>query len=463
MPNKQIDSSHGGGSDDGSFFSGSQSSASENTSRRSDDYDETSTFLEEGSAYSSSNSSGSMDSIGAMLVQMEDDDVALKDLVVDCKSLDRKAAKYISQFLPDNTHITKLHLQCGDRSSHNQILNKVLLGLSKGNGSVEHIIIQGAVINREVASWLVPSFAHHPKMKKFSIVKCKFEGAALGILFVAMQHNKHVRHISFCSCDWDEHNTDVLSSSLQYFNLNTLSLVDVNISADSWPYLLQSIEQCKELIQLDLSRNVIDCSNINLLTKCVCRRKTISKLVLSSCGLDDRCVKELAKGLRKYKTLTSLDISQNTRMTDTGVVYLKDLLKFNNAVTELKVDGCCLNKQSMAAIDSGLRYNNSFLKSFFSESTATSLFGVVDSIEDSIEKMEKIGIREQIGEGAKHIAEVVSFDSDSSPKKKRMQQRKKPANSMSRQRGQTARRVVSPTGSPNRKKSGTGSNRRMLL
>ena len=85
------------------------------------------------------------------------------------------------------------------------------------------------------------------------------------------------------------------------------------------------------------------------------------------------------------------------------MVYLKDLLKFNTSVKKLKVDGCGLNKKSVDAIESGLRYNNSFLKSFFSETTSKTIFGVVDSIEQI-----------DINETTKSLVEAVSFDSDRS-------------------------------------------------
>ena len=79
-------------------------------------------------------------------------------------------------------------------------------------------------------------------------------------------------------------------------------------------------------------------------------------------------------------------------------------LKFNTSIKKLMVDGCGLNKKSIDAIESGLRYNNSFLKSFFSETTSKTIFGVVDSIEQI-----------DIEETTKSLVAAVSFDSDRSP------------------------------------------------
>ena len=51
-------------------------------------------------------------------------------------------------------------------------------------------------------------------------------------------------------------------------------------------------------------------------------QQKILTLVLSSCGLDDTCTKELAKGLRGYSPLTSLDLSKNYWMSSKFVIII---------------------------------------------------------------------------------------------------------------------------------------------
>ena len=130
---------------------------------------------------------------------------------------------------------------------------------------------------------------------------------------------------------------------------------------------------------------------------------------------------ELAKGLRTYSTLTNLDISQNKQIGK-STVYLKDLLKFNKSIVQMKVDGCGLSKKSMEAVEEGLRYNNSFYKSFFSETTTKTIFGVMDSIE----KIDTKTVQDSI------VGAVSFVTSDSSPRKtttERSPRTKKMANS----------------------------------
>lgn len=352
-----------------------------------------------------SSGSCSLDSFGEMLLRLDDNDESLSALAIDCKLTSANRAKYVAQFLPANTHLKKLRLTCGNNASHRNTFRKVISGL-KDKSSVEFIEIQDAVLNRESSTWLIPLFSRSKSLNQISMINCIFVGSGLSILLVALQHNKHLRHLNFHACDWDEHNSETLAASLPFCNLHSLSLVDINIDVDAWPYLFENIERMKNLIVLDLSRNKVDEDFIRLLSKALTTQKSVSSLTLSSCGLDDQCAKELAKGLRKYTPLTKLDLSRNVQLSDKGVVYLKDLIKFNQSISEVKVDGCGLNNRSLNAIESGLRYNNSFLKSFFSESTSQAIFGVVDSIE-------KI----DIGESTRTIVEAVSFGSGSSPSK----------------------------------------------
>jgi hypothetical protein len=249
---------------------------------------------------------------------------------------------------------------------------------------------------------MVQSLASSKSLTHISMTKCRFLGSGLGILFVSLQHNKHIRHLTFHSCDWEEHNTEIVASSLPLLKLLSLSLVGINIALDSWPFLLNNIKRSKELILLDLSRNKMDDSIISSLTKTLTLQESISTLVLSSCGLDDKCIKELAKGLRKHSPLSSLDVSNNNQISGKGVIYFKDLMKFNTSITELKVNGCGLDGRSLDVIESSLRYNNSVLKTFLSEDASKAIFGVVDMIEHF-----------DIGQSTRNIVEAVSFGSDS--------------------------------------------------
>lgn len=179
---------------------------------------EVSSFSQHGSSFSAgtvgddSLDSCSLDSIGRMLLLLEDNDASLNELFIDCKSMDKEGAAEVALYLHKNTRVKKLKLYCGKRSSHRHILCKVMEGL-KGNSSVESFEIEGAVVNRETASWLTPSFVHSKILTSITMTSCK--GSGLEELCVAMQQNKYVRKLSFVSCYWDNYIADIVASSLR--------------------------------------------------------------------------------------------------------------------------------------------------------------------------------------------------------------------------------------------------------
>ena len=265
---------------------GSESSYSESEIYSQDD----DSSFSSASIQQSSTGSCSLDSIGRMLEQLEVDDPSLTELLIDIKRTDKEAAKFISQLLPTNTHVQQIRILSGTTPSHRQKFLKVISGLEK-NTSIKHIEIQDADINREMASWLVPLFAHCQTLQHIGMVNCNFIGAAVSILFVALQHNKHIRHLTFRACYWEEHNTDTIASSIPFLNLHSLTLDGINIAEDTWPFLLKQIAHCTDIILLDLSRNELYAANTHLLTKCLTAQKSISTLVLTDCCLDEKCMK----------------------------------------------------------------------------------------------------------------------------------------------------------------------------
>ena len=191
-----------------------------------------------------------------------------------------------------------------------------------------------------------------------------------------MQRNERVKRLTLHSCYYEEHISDILASSLPSMNLQALSLHDINIASDGWPYLFRNIMNCTELTQLDLSWNELNESTVHFLAKSIVAQRKISRLSLSSCSLDDNCIKELAKGLRYHFALESLDISRNQPSEERGVSHLKELLLFNTSIVKLNVEGCGLDIQTLYEFESRLRYNNSYLRNFCS----LAVFDVFDVI-----------------------------------------------------------------------------------
>lgn len=302
----------------------------------------------------------SLDSIDRLLMRLEMNDALLTELVIDCRKMDKESAVEIGLNLPTNTHVQKMLIKAGKRSRHRDMFLDVASGLSS-NSSIKQLIIEGAVINREIANALVPTFIHGKSLQHISMINCK--GIGLAQLFVAMQRNERITHLRFESCYWEEHNSDLLASALPVMNITSLSLVDVNVPDNGGlAYLFRNIMNCQLLKHLDLSRNQLESASVRLLCSRLANQKCITDLKLQWCDLNDLSIKELARGVEDHPTLTCIDISQNIMISDIGVVYLIDLLTLNNRITKLNVDDCGLHMGAINAIESALRYNNSSLK-----------------------------------------------------------------------------------------------------
>ncbi|KAL9179319.1 hypothetical protein ACHAXT_008609 [Thalassiosira profunda] len=305
-----------------------------------------------------------LDSIGHMLIKLDENDASLTDVTIDCKAMDKEAATEIGLYLPDNTRLKRLRLNCGSFPYHREVLREVAKGL-QGNTSIVHIQIHNARMNHEMASWLLPCFTHSRTLQGVVLVNCK--GSGLEELFVAMQQNKTIEHLTVRSCRWAKYISDIMALSLPMMNLVSLSLIDVNMPEDCWPYLFRKIGECRELTRLDLSRNRLSQSSIYMLTRGLTAQRLCSTLVLSSCRLGNGCLWELDRGLRDT-SLASVDLSKNPNLGDKGAIYLHGLILRNSSITHVRVDGCGFGEESLDDFESGLRYNESIMRNVCSYS-----------------------------------------------------------------------------------------------
>jgi hypothetical protein len=350
-------------------------------------------------------SAGSGDTFHTLLYQVEKNDVRLREMVIDTTSMGRETAEDLAQLLEKNTCVTTIRLSCKrleckegqERKRH--VLSTLLSGV-KVNTSIESVEIEDTDISHELAVSLSQLCARKHSLKNIAMIQCQFIGSGLPILFLGMQHSQSIRNVIFQSCDLGRHhhhdhsdgnnkspsssssyNVEIIASALPLMNLTSLSLVDVNFPTEEClHYLIEKVEQAKELKLLDLSQNKLNERSVALLARSISRQNQISRLILSSCSLDNVCMKELAMGLRGYVPLTNLDVSKNKHISDRGAMQIKDLLKGNSKITKLNVNGCSFSEDSLDALEAALRYNNSFLKTFVSVSTGLQIFDVVDAI-----------------------------------------------------------------------------------
>jgi len=267
------------------------------------------------------------------------------------------------------------------RSCHRNF--KILCSGLARNSSIADIRIRDADLDRDVAFVLGEAVANNRSLRTVSLRNCKFvDESGLAVLVVGIQHSENLEELEMRSCNLSGRKADTVSASLPLMKLKSLALFDAYLSVEGLGFLCDRIAHSLDLTHLDLSRNVLTRRGIKYLVTCLqSPHQKVRKLVLCCCCLDDWCVTRLAKGLLQNKNLSSIDLSEND-FRDQGAVALKGLLAKNSSVKELKVNGCRISEKRLKALSDGLRYNNSFLKSLFSETTSLAILESVDMIEN---------------------------------------------------------------------------------
>jgi len=411
------------------------------------DYNDDDSFTADSYSYEETASEGDED--GESFICDDDDDSTSRELRKMCYRLSiddsrmtevelqvaaiGTAEEDLGELLATNSVLTKISLVCPggptrrknvdgqqeeeercqphDEQQHqlNQRNFKVLCGGLAKSSSILHVHIQNAELDREAANVLGTALSQKAPLQSVTLKNCTFVGSGLAVLFIGLQHNPRIQSLIMHSCDLnDTRHSDVVAASLPFMKLKSLALINTNLSLSGLAFLYENIEQSPKLAMLNLSRNskVARRGSIKLLVSCLqSPHQRLEKLSLAACGLDDTAVAKLCKGLATGQgqlqhsgaaALSSLTLSNNSGIGDAGAACLKKLLEQNKDLVELHVDGCRISKKQLKEIADGLRYNNSFLKSLFSETTSKAIF-------DSVDFIENLG-----ASGQKTVAQVVS-------------------------------------------------------
>jgi len=273
--------------------------------------------------------------------------------------------------------------ESGDEEQQRMYLRNLKV-LCKGwpqSTSIQHVCIQNTTLDREVASVLGTALAESTgPLQILTLQNCALVGSGLAVLFVGLQHNPRLQSLVVQACDLRGGPGDVVAATLPRMKLKSLALIDTNLGVEDLEFLCDNVEGSSELVLLNLSHNRLRRRGTKRLVSMLkSPQQRLQKIVLVSCGLDDYCIRRLAQGLAESGTLSSLNLSHNA-FGDAGAKGLKHLLMKNHEVKELLVDGCDISKKLVKGISDGLRYNNSFLKSIFSETTSMTIFESVDFI-----------------------------------------------------------------------------------
>ena len=106
-------------------------------------------------------------------------------------------------------------------------------------------------------------------------------------------------------------------------------------SAEQVEEVFQGLRSFVSLHDLFIDSTLLTANNMATLSSSLTINKSLHRLILLDCNLDDHAVQQLSAGLHMNNSLIGLDLSSNPRITDTGVRHLADMLTVNNTLQYL--------------------------------------------------------------------------------------------------------------------------------
>jgi len=321
--------------------------------------------------------------------QLAANDYKLTEIDVDCTRLTREMAKEMADLLPSSSRVERIRLAASQSDPATRSNFRLLVAGIGRNGSLRDVQIRDAHLTREAACQLGRALASGTAaVPKLCFRHCRFDASALPVLFVHLPHARtKLQELYVLQCDLsDPVHADVVSASVPLLGLRSLCLIDTQLTVGGLRFLAEHVERTPTLTQINLSLNrgvAASAEAVRLIARLLASDVLVNltSVSLASCALDPDAVRELARAVVDNATLTTLDLSGN-RFGDEGARHLRYLLDRNHTLKELGVRGCDITKRRRKAIDDGLKYNNSMLKSLFSKETSLSIFSAVEQIEE---------------------------------------------------------------------------------
>ena len=156
------------------------------------------------------------------------------------------------------------------------------------------------------------------------------------VLLLSQIHQTKISKLWIAYTSLDEQHMYCITQCLLNNQLTELWLWDTKLTSNLLSSLTAavSINTSLEILQLvNVEITEDDVSHISKLTV----NKTLQRLDLINCGINDSGIQSLSSSLLHNNTLTELDLRRN-QFTSAGIQYLFHLLTTNNTIERLFID-----------------------------------------------------------------------------------------------------------------------------
>ncbi|XP_062387142.1 NACHT, LRR and PYD domains-containing protein 12-like [Sardina pilchardus] len=205
----------------------------------------------------------------------------------------------------------------------------------------------------------------HCKLETLRLAECKLSEKSCGIVAAVLQSPNSLIELNLSQIDLRDSGVQLLSKGLSspHCKLQTLRLAECKLSENSCGIVAAVLKSPNSLIELDLSRNDLRNSGVQLLSKGLssphCKLQTLR---LAECKLSENSCGIVAAVLQSPNSLIELNLSHND-LRNSGVQLLsKGLSSPHCKLQTLRLAECKLSEKSCEIVAAVLHSPNSLIE-----------------------------------------------------------------------------------------------------
>jgi Ran GTPase-activating protein (RanGAP) involved in mRNA processing and transport len=130
-----------------------------------------------------------------------------------------------------------------------------------------------------------------------------------------------------------------IANAIKQIRIQTLKLCLVGMSGKAFGALCDSLSLSTTIEVLHVALNPLCNTSLTQLIDAMKKNKSIRKIVLCGCGIDDESVRYLAQAIKSSSTIDTLDLRLNRAITDAGLKTLKTASEKHRTLRSVHIAG----------------------------------------------------------------------------------------------------------------------------